>query len=124
MSCHSKTWKSNVMHYEGLIPCRAQSIMPDVNNDKMGFLNVYFSNVSSARVSFWSELTSLCSADVSWCVGGDFNMIERVKDRINGSVVTVHDQELASWERFCFHLYIMDTWTNDAFVRMKDSLYF
>ena len=120
----AEKWKSNVVHYEELIPGRAQSIMLEVNNDKVGFLNVYAPNSSSARASFWSELTSLCSADVSWCVGGDFNMIERVKDRTGGSMVTVHGQELASWERFCFHLHIMDTWTNDAFVRMKDSLYF
>ena len=51
-------------------------------------------------------------------------MIERVKDRVGGSMVTTHGRELACWERFRFHLHILDAWTIDTFVRMQGSLWY
>ena len=97
-------WKTSIVHYETLIPGRAQYIVIKEINDNVA----YAPNNVAGRIAFWTELTALCPSSLHWCIGGDFNMIERVRDRIGGSRVTIRRQELACWERFWLHLQVMD----------------
>ena len=91
----SERWTRNIIRYEELIPGRAQYIVLNLRNENIAFLNIYAPNSSLERSRSWNQLTELCLGNLNWCIGGDFNMIERVGDRTCGSLITVHGQELA-----------------------------
>ena len=114
----STSWKDNALSYVDLRPGRAQYIIISIKDEIVGVLNIYAPNSVSERIVFWNQLEALCPSNINWCVGGDFNMIDRVKDRTGGSMTTIHGQELACWERLCCHLHILDAWTVDTFMRM------
>ena len=85
---------------------RAQFMAMQYHIELIGILNVYAANHASASVEFWARLVaSILSVD-TWCVGGDFDMLESLKDRIGGSHVTIHGSELAAWEQLCMSLRI------------------
>ena len=41
-----------------------------------------------------------------------------------GGHITIHGQELAAWERFCFKLRLLDAWQSQSFMQMSSSLLF
>ena len=48
------------------------------------FLGVYGSVVYGKRDSFWDELAGLSAiCGNNWCVGGDFNVVRRVDEKLN-----------------------------------------
>ena len=55
--------------------------------------------VSSDWRYYWIPV---CGQSEYWCMGGDFNMIEALGDRVGGSNVVLVGSELVSWERSCF----------------------
>ena len=89
-----------------------------------GYLNVYAPNHASARKLFWCEITNALPSVDHWCVAGDFNMIEDPFDRKGGSVITIHGEELAAWERMCLKLQILDAWYMPNVYRSQESLLF
>ena len=62
------------------------------------------------------HLAFLLAAD-SWCVGGDFNMLEMAGDRRGDISTSIHGAELASWERFCLSIRLEDAWFHPCFAR-------
>ena len=67
------------------MPGRAQWIVFLWGQLRVGLLNAYAPNHASACATFWSQiLESLPSVD-TWCIGGDFNMIEALEDQCGGS---------------------------------------
>ena len=60
----------------------------------------------------------------AWCIAGDFNMIESLKDRQGGSQIMVHGIELAAWEQLCMALGLHDVWHLADLARERDSLGF
>ena len=106
------------------MPGRAQWILFCWGQLRVGLLNIYAPNHASARATFWSQLLeSLPSAD-SWCIGGDFNMIETPEDRCRGSQITVHGSERAAWEQLCMTMRLEDAWHHPGFSRGSRSLQF
>ena len=88
-------------------------------------LNVYSPNQASARAEFWTRIADALPALDHWCVGGDFNMLEDLVDRLGGSQqTTIHGSELATWERVCMILRISDVWQHEAFLHSPGSLDF
>ena len=51
-------------------------------------------------------------------------MLEDPGDRKGGSVVTIHGEELAVWERMCLKLSILDAWHMPNVYRSQGSLHF
>ncbi len=51
-------------------------------------------------------------------------MIEDPFDRKGGSVITIHGEELAAWERMCLKLQILDAWYMPNVYRSQESLLF
>ena len=87
------TWRSAIVDR---VPGRAHWLLLQEGQLRIGLLNVYAPNHASARATFWLQICeSLPQAD-SWCVGGDFNMLETVENRRGGSQTTVHGSELAA----------------------------
>ena len=118
------TMRSTVLDRGVVVPGRAQWMLLQQGQLRIGVLNVYAPNHASARVEFWTQIVeSLPPAD-GWCVGGDFNMLEDASDRRGGSQTTVHGSELAAWEDLCMTLRIEDVWHHPAFVRDQHSLLF
>ena len=118
------SWRSAVVDRGILIPGRAQWMLVQWGEIRLGLLNLYAPNHESARADFWSQIAdSLPMAD-EWCIGGDFNMLEAAEDRCGGSQITVRGSELAAWERLCMSLRIVDVWHSEGFSHEKDSLLF
>lgn len=78
----------------------------------------------SDRVEFGALIeASLPIVADHWCMGGDFNMLEDASDRQGGSSVTIQGEELASWERLCFGLWLLsDAWHVDEIARASGRI--
>ena len=74
-------WKEEVMNYVEVIPGRSQYIVIKIKDLTFGVLNIYAPNQVAERIEFWSSLTNRLPTLDSWCMAGDFNMIERIDDR-------------------------------------------
>jgi hypothetical protein len=55
---------------------------------------------------------------------GDYNMMEIPSDRLGGSHISIHGQELAIWERLIFKLRIQDAWHLSSYSKLCGSLHF
>ena len=117
-------WRDAIVDRGIVIPGRAQWMLLQWGEIRLGFLNLYAPNQASARADFWDQIVDALPETEHWCVGGDFNMIEVPSDRIGGSHVTIHGSELASWERLCMSLRIDDVWHHEGFGREQGSLLF
>ena len=119
-----EAWQSAIRDKVIVVPGRAQYITMQYHDTLIGILNVYAPNQASARTDFWALLAAALPRVDSWCIGGDFKMLESPKDRIGGSHVTVHGSELAAWEQLCMALRISDAWLSEDFSRAQGSLAF
>ena len=107
-----------------VVPGRAQFVTKQYHDDLIGILNVYAPNHASARAEFWARLAAALLSVDSWCVGGDFNILESPEDRLGGHHVTIHESELAAWERLCMTLRISDAWFIESFSRAQEAFTF
>ena len=118
------SWRAAILDQGVIVQGRAQWMVLQWGQVRVGLLNIYAPNHASARAVFWEQILAALPRVDSWCVGGDFNMIEDVQDRRGGSLTTVHGAELAAWERLCLALHIEDAWHHPSFSRRADSLLF
>ena len=93
--------------------------MLTINEVHYGFLNLYAPNQVAEQTLFWARLLYELPDMENWLVGGDFNMVEMIRDRCGGGHITVHGHELACFERLCFYLKISDAWISQSY--MQDS---
>ena len=73
-------WRSAIVGQGIIFPGRAQWLVIQWGQQRLGMLNVYAPNHASARAIFWTEVALGLPAADSWCVGGGFNMLERAED--------------------------------------------
>ena len=67
-----------------------------------GLSSVYGPNLSYFRKDFWLEFQDLLGLTFSkWCVGGDFNVIRRISERLCGSKVTPSMRDFDDFIREC-----------------------
>ena len=59
-------------------------------------MNLYAPNSAVERAKLWLSLFDYVSLADCWLVGGDFNMIEDVADRMEGIATTI-----SGWEAKC-----------------------
>ena len=118
------TWRSAILDRGVVVPGRAQWLLLQWGEVRLGLLNLYAPNHASAWIDLWTQIIDALPGADEWCIGGDFNMIEAPEDRCGGCQVTVHGSELAAWERSCLTLRISDVWHSVGFSRERDSLSF
>ena len=118
------SWRSAIVGRGIVVPGRAQWLLLQWGQQRLGMLNVYAPNHASARADFWSAIALGLPAADAWCVGGDFNMLERAEDRRGGSLSTILGAELAAWERLYLSLRLEDAWLHPCFARSQGSLAF
>lgn len=90
-----------------------------INNDfPCVVVNVYAPNEVANRRQVWEELLNLkASSNVPWCVGGDFNEILEVNERVGCVRI---ERGMRDFSEFCNNMEILDlpmlgrkfTWTN------------
>ena len=101
----SHIWAPHVIMSGSLSNKRAQYIVFQIGEIKWGLLNLYAPNSEAARTRFWSGILSKIPQQIDhWALVGDFNMIEDVQDRQDGSLRTICGSELRAWERLCVWL--------------------
>ena len=61
-------------------------------------MNLYASNSASERADLWLSLSDYADLADCWLVGGDFNMIEDVADRLGVAGTTILGREAKCWE--------------------------
>ena len=120
----AKFWQSSMLERSILVLGCAQVVTVQYHGGILGILNVYAPNHASARAEFWSRIASSLLRANCWCMGGDFNMLESLDDRVGGSQTSVHDRELAAWELLCMTMRILDAWSHEGFARAAGSLCF
>ena len=74
-------WQVNMLDARNLLLGRAQYVIINFHNKKVGFLSLYAPNSSRERLKMWIELDHSFLVVDNWCVAGDFNMIEDPNDR-------------------------------------------
>ena len=68
------------------VSCRFKNVG---NQFKWAFTGLYGPNSNKRRRKMWEELTGLISWwDVSWCLGGDFNIICFLLERLGATTCT------------------------------------
>mgnify|MGYP000724650853 CR=1 FL=1 len=83
-------WQVNMLDVGNLLLGRAQYVIINFHNKKVGFLNLYAPNSSRERLKMWIELDSSLPIVDHWCIVGDFNMIEDHKGRSGEGGVRKH----------------------------------
>ena len=120
----ANTWWAAIIDRGIVIPGRAQLMMFQWGQVRLGLLNLYAPNHESARAEFLMEIVDALPRADEWCIGGDVNMIEAPEDRCGSSETTIHGTQLAAWERLCMTLRIVDVWHAGGFAREGGSLLF
>jgi exonuclease III len=59
-----------------IVEAQAQYVLIKINKQTIGILNIYAPNHTAARARFWNQIANHNFLEVSWIVGGDFNMTE------------------------------------------------
>ena len=113
-----------MIDYKILVDGRVQVIILEIQNQQLGFINLYAHNASSDRRRMWSYLCDTLPHVDHWCMVGDFNMIEDKLDRSGGSQAVLYGSELSFWERLCFKYGFQDTWYSSSFNKHVESLQF
>ena len=70
----------------------------------------------------WLSLFDYASLVDCWLVGGDFNMIEDVANRMGGITITISGWEAKCLNYFCFAYGLLDLWNVHSFSRIQGSL--
>ena len=73
-------------------------------------MNLYACNSESERADLWLSLSDYADLADCWLVGGDFNMIENVTDRLGGVGTTISGREA-----ICFSFGLLDLWKVHSF---------
>lgn len=99
-----------------LIEGRAQFVILDIHNTRIGTLNIYAPNHTAARAQFWTRLRFQHLPLADWIVAGDFNMTESDEDRSPNYLESAMGQrEQSTWNSFALSLGISDTFYVDDF---------
>ena len=85
-------------------------------------MNLYAPNFASERAGLCLTLSDYVSLADCWMVGGDFNMIEDVADRMRGTTTTISGWEAKCWDYFCFTYGFLDLWKVHSFSHIQRSL--
>ena len=117
-------WQVKMLEVGNLFLGRAQYVIMEFHNKKVGILNLYAPNSSRERLKMWIELDRSLPTVDHWCIAGDFNMIEDPEDRSGEGGVTVHGLELSAWERFTISRRLVDVWHLPSFGKLHNSLRF
>lgn len=64
---------------------------------KFGIFLVYASNDYKNRIELWKWMMEL--EDIAWVISGDFNMVERPKDKLGGSKFELKGEDCFFWNR-------------------------
>ena len=90
------SWRGAILERGVIVQGRAQWIMLQWGHLRVGMLNIYAPNHTSARARFWEQILEALPQADAWCAGGDFNMIEDMYDLCGGNLTIVHGSELAA----------------------------
>ena len=97
----------SLLALNGLVPNTASGISPynsvsrvtlTVNGSPFGICSLYAPNDYNERIILWDWMTTL--PNIMWLVGGDFNTIEYVDDKIGGSPFEWKGSEKTHWDSF------------------------
>lgn len=77
---------------------------------KLAVINVYAHTDNSDRQFLWNTLSEACIEADLYILGGDFNMVERVEDRIGGTApkLGMARREQTAWSRLTARYGILD----------------
>ena len=67
------TWRDAIIDRGVVIPGRAQWMLFQWGEVRMGILNLYAPNHESARAEFWTQIADALPSADEWCIGGDFS---------------------------------------------------
>ena len=94
--------ESNIVSTTTTMNKRAQFLILKRESQKVGLMNLYAPNSASKRADLSLSLFDYADLADCWLVGGDYNMIEDVADRLGGIGTTILGWEAKCWDYFCF----------------------
>ena len=77
----------------------------------IGLACVYAPNILTERRHLWHIMMESLPRDCKWILGGDFNMMERQKNKSNDCGREINDLEKLIWKRFLNEIEVLDTFT-------------
>ena len=87
---------------------RILSLLIDYYNSKLNLVNIYSPNTISDRKSFFSCLHNYFLPQGDLVIGGDFNCVDNVLDKLNCSAILLSDQKLL--RSLCADFSLTDIW--------------
>ena len=91
----------------------------ELEDSRIGVLNIYAPIDLRRRVTFWRTLIKLLPTMDSWIDGGDFNNLETMEDQHGRGpeFAGITQAEQSAWETFLFAIGGRDSWRDPAFRR-------
>ncbi|KAG0504767.1 hypothetical protein M758_N019500 [Ceratodon purpureus] len=116
----SKSLKELVVESGIIMAGRAQYVTIQLNPQlKLGILNIYAFNESRRRGRMWDMLARSDLPEAEWILGGDFNSVESLDNRIGGSCNTsMETPEMEAWTRLLLRFNLADSFHMPEFRRL------
>jgi hypothetical protein len=99
---------------------RAQYVVLQLNaNLQVGIINVYAYNDSKKRTRLWEAITKANLPQAQWIIGGDFNSVETLDDRIGSASTTgMSTRETQAWNGLLLKYRVADSFSMTEFRRL------
>ena len=70
---------------------------------------IYRHNQTIQRGRLWETITTAQLPDANWILGGDFNVVNRLEDRMGGlPTIGMRQMELLAWNNMLIHFRVAD----------------
>jgi hypothetical protein len=90
----------------------------------LGILNIYGYNQTTIRTRLWNQIRTFPLPTATWITCGDYNMIERLQDKLGGLLHTgTSPNETIAWTRLNTHLGPTDAHLLDDFTKLSSKMY-
>ena len=121
----SSALRDSILDSGILIAGRAQYVILRLNPTlKIGILNIYAHNDSQRRAKLWDLLTETNLPEAEWIMGGDFNSVESLDDRIGRRCTTgMEPREMEAWSRLLMKHNFSDSFLSTDFRRLNKKLF-
>ena len=104
----SSTFSGKIIRFLSDTDGRIMSLLVEFNNSKLNLVNIYSPSTPSARKSFFGCLHDHFISQGSLIIGGDFNCINNLIDKLNCSAVLPMDKK--SLESLMADFTLVDIW--------------
>lgn len=90
---------------------------------KIGIINVYAFNYTGSRARLWNKIKTFPLPQANWLLGGDFNIIYQLSDKLGSQPSTGKGPCELTWGELQIHLGISNCFSADEFRKLTPKTF-